>query len=59
MLVNENTQAHANNDEFRDIEMPIVVDSVTLIPNRADLEILVRYVLSFCVHAFIHMLFIA
>jgi predicted Rdx family selenoprotein len=35
-------QAHANNDENHDIEMPIVVDSVTLIPNRTDLEILVR-----------------
>jgi predicted Rdx family selenoprotein len=39
-------QAHANNDESHDIKMPIVVDSVTLIPNRTDLEILVRCVLS-------------
>ena len=38
-------QAHVNNDENRDIEMPIAVDSVTLIPNRADLEILVSFFL--------------
>lgn len=36
-------QAHANNDKNRDIEMPIAVDSVKLIPNRADLEILVSF----------------
>ena len=59
-LQQQQQQAHANNDEFHDIEMPIVVDSVTLIPNRADLEILVRCVLYLCeLHASIHILFIA
>lgn len=45
-------QTHANNDENRDVQMPIVVDSVTLIPNRTDLEILVRFVLLVCIYLY-------